>query len=619
MPSRSNGLVSAHVGFGALLLVLSGTLGSLLGKLLYGLKVPTRDGGTACFRKPWASTLFMFVGMAALVPIAPVIHRAEAYLRRHAAEGRRRAAAAAAPPTLLQRVSVGVSETGSGVSGATTPGNATPLEGYVTPGEDATMPPSGSGGVLGGKEPAPAGPSLKQIALVLIPTSCDLVATILQSVGLLSVTASVYQMMRGSEVLFAAALSMLFLHRRLNLWHASGIALCVLGIFLVGLASVWSGSSGAALDVPAARMVLGMVLIVASEAIQAGQVVTEDYFMSSSLQMEPLMVVGVEGLLGCGLMLLVVLPLVQALPGAEGEGVHEDSRETLFMLAHSRQLRLVTLVFVVGLAVYNLAGAPLRCNSRMLVTDSLGAVTRTVLETMRTLFVWLLDLLLYYVQPSAKGAAAWGEPWTRWSWLEAAGFAVLVAGTLVYAHGDLVLEKQLRAKARWARSASVRHARRRLALPPPALSPSPPGPQLRESLTSLLEHRHERQPMRATRIAGPARIRTAFQQVLALTRLDREIRRRHQAAAAALDSPGDEGRQPLIHPRWGSYSRNLQEGAGHTPPCPGSPPRPMGGAAHVVAGGAGAGAGAGGVGASPSRYATLPGGSPGQPLLSASP
>lgn len=30
----------------------------------------------------------------------------------------------------------------------------------------------------------------------------------------------------------------------------------------------------------------------------------------------------------------------------------------------------------------------------MLVTDSLGAVTRTVLETLRTLFVWLLDLLL---------------------------------------------------------------------------------------------------------------------------------------------------------------------------------------------------------------------------------
>ncbi len=32
----------------------------------------------------------------------------------------------------------------------------------------------------------------------------------------------------------------------------------------------------------------------------------------------------------------------------------------------------------------------------MLATDNLGAVSRTVLETIRTLMVWLLNLLLYY-------------------------------------------------------------------------------------------------------------------------------------------------------------------------------------------------------------------------------
>ena len=65
----------------------------------------------------------------------------------------------------------------------------------------------------------------------------------------------------------------------------------------------------------------------------------------------------------------------------------------------------------------------------MLVTDSTGAVTRTVLETTRTLFVWLLNLLLHYMTKSM----ALGEPWTTYSWLQAVGFVVLVLGTLTYA------------------------------------------------------------------------------------------------------------------------------------------------------------------------------------------
>ena len=51
----------------------------------------------------------------------------------------------------------------------------------------------------------------------------------------------------------------------------------------------------------------------------------------------------------------------------------------------------------------------------------MGAVTRTVIETMRTLFVWVLNMLLFYAGPAGVG-----EPWTKQSWLQALGFAVLV-------------------------------------------------------------------------------------------------------------------------------------------------------------------------------------------------
>lgn len=67
----------------------------------------------------------------------------------------------------------------------------------------------------------------REILLLGIPTAFDLVATILMNIGLLSVTASVYQMMRGAEMLFAALFAVLFLHRSLNKYHLGGIACCV--------------------------------------------------------------------------------------------------------------------------------------------------------------------------------------------------------------------------------------------------------------------------------------------------------------------------------------------------------------------------------------------------------
>jgi hypothetical protein len=74
---------------------------------------------------------------------------------------------------------------------------------------------------------APESGSLKETLLLSIPSFFDLVATILMNIGLLSVTASVYQMMRGAEMLFAALFAIAFLQRRLNRFHLYGILCCV--------------------------------------------------------------------------------------------------------------------------------------------------------------------------------------------------------------------------------------------------------------------------------------------------------------------------------------------------------------------------------------------------------
>jgi drug/metabolite transporter (DMT)-like permease len=138
-------------------------------------------------------------------------------------------------------------------------------------------------------------------------------------------------MMRGAEMLFAALFAVTFLGRRLNGLHAAGLAACVVGMSAVGAASLLSGEGSRTRVVPPAEMAMGMALIILSQAVQAGQLTFEDHFMSggSGVTLDPLLIVGWEGVLGTLAMVGFLLPLITVLPGVDGDGVHENTRDTL--------------------------------------------------------------------------------------------------------------------------------------------------------------------------------------------------------------------------------------------------------------------------------------------------
>lgn len=77
------------------------------------------------------------------------------------------------------------------------------------------------------------------------------------------VTASVYQMLRGAEILFSAIFAVTFLKRPLNKLHYGGIAGCLAGICLVGASSLLSPGSGGSSQ--AGMVLLGMALIVVAQ------------------------------------------------------------------------------------------------------------------------------------------------------------------------------------------------------------------------------------------------------------------------------------------------------------------------------------------------------------------
>ena len=65
--------------------------------------------------------------------------------------------------------------------------------------------------------------------------------------------------------------------------------------------------------------------------MQAAQVTMEDHVMAH-MGFAPLQVVGYEGALGTFAMAAILLPIVQALPGKDGEGIHENTLESWHMV-----------------------------------------------------------------------------------------------------------------------------------------------------------------------------------------------------------------------------------------------------------------------------------------------
>jgi hypothetical protein len=253
-----------------------------------------------------------------------------------------------------------------------------------------------------------------------LPALCDLTATSLMNVQLLYLEASVWQMLRGSTTIFSSIFCAFILkrpHFPYMWWSVLGV---VVALGVVGIAAVCS--TGAAQEgVTRAQTVLAIVLTLVAQLVQATQLVIEDFILHDMVT-HPLQLVGLKGFWGFVLCSSICLPAVQFLHGTEGNGIHEDLIDTFHMLGKSTLLLVFVILYVFFILGYNIGG--------MLVINVYSAVHRTILEGLRTLCIWVVQLILYYsVNASHKNL---GEPWTRWSFMQLSGFILLFTSTLMY-------------------------------------------------------------------------------------------------------------------------------------------------------------------------------------------
>jgi hypothetical protein len=247
----------------------------------------------------------------------------------------------------------------------------------------------------------------------LITCSFDVIGTTLGGIGLLYTYASVFQMLRGSIIVFSGILSVLFLKRKLYLYNWVGILVTTIGLVCVGLASVISESGR---DIK--QVLLGDGLIILGQLSNAIQMIIEEIFLKRR-NFHPLVVVGGEGLWGIVVMCALVLPVVYFIPGSD-DGHYENAIDGLVMIGHNMTLLALVLLYWLSIAFYNF--------SSLAVAKSLTTVHRTFIDALRTLCVWGAQLVIYY----AFNHTSLGEGWGKYSWVQLIGFALLITGTLIY-------------------------------------------------------------------------------------------------------------------------------------------------------------------------------------------
>ncbi|SZF04047.1 unnamed protein product [Blumeria hordei] len=263
--------------------------------------------------------------------------------------------------------------------------------------------------------------------LLSLPAMCDICGSTLMNVGLLFVVPSIYQMTRGALVLFVGLFSIIFLKQQLRPFQWFALLTVFLGVGIVGAAGAVYNDQNNIQNITSfytrtikilvvedqssevIRTIIGVSLIAAAQVFTASQFVLEEFILSK-YTLEPLELVGWEGLNGFSVT-LVLMVLMHFIVGQTPAGRYGyfDMIEGWREMTSSKSIATSSILVMISIGGFNYFG--------LCVTQNVSSTARSTIDTCRTLFIWLVSLLL---------------GWETFKWLQVLGFALLVYGTFLF-------------------------------------------------------------------------------------------------------------------------------------------------------------------------------------------
>lgn len=259
--------------------------------------------------------------------------------------------------------------------------------------------------------------------LLIIPALCDLIATALAMFGLQHVSVSLYQILRGSCIVFTALANKFILKKNVRKFQWVGICWNVVSIGLVGITATLSSNNRSSEELAVMTEkekdpLLGIFYILCGAVVQSIQYVFEERAMSDAVNVSPLVLTGMEGLWGTVICVVILYPAAWYFPGPD-HGCIENPFNTLKMISNSTAIQNMFCLYFVCVFAYNILA--------LLVTKMMDSVWHAILDNFRPITVWATDLFIFYFI-----TVSFGEGVSQYSWIQVLAVFVLIYGTLIY-------------------------------------------------------------------------------------------------------------------------------------------------------------------------------------------
>ena len=261
----------------------------------------------------------------------------------------------------------------------------------------------------------------------LFPALFDIMGTTISSISLTFLPSSIYQMFRGAIIIFTCSGSMLFLKSKFYRHHFFGIFIVVIGLCIVGLNAILNGNNATG-ENPA----FGIFLAILSQVFSSLLLITEEKLLKG-YETPPLKAVGLEGMWGVCVYIILLFGFYfiecNEWPEFLQNGVcirdsadennysirFENAIFALEQIYDSTKLKCYLSLYVLSIAFFNFSG--------LTISKNVSSTARTIVDTMRTIVIWVFFLTMPFVPEETK---------ETFSWLQLLGFSILILGSVIY-------------------------------------------------------------------------------------------------------------------------------------------------------------------------------------------
>ena len=262
--------------------------------------------------------------------------------------------------------------------------------------------------------------------IFILPALCDFFGSTIATFGLVYLSSSIYQMMRGILIIFVMILSILILKSKMLAHNYLGALILIIGLILTGISPMVEG------DDEENSEFKGIILIIISQIFSAIQYVVEEKIVRSYI-VDSFQMVGFEGMWG-SIVYIVVLIIFQFIKcndfnqnlkenicayrdNYDGNIYLEDTNFALKQMIKKKILILLFILYITSIGIFNISGINLMEYS--------SSAARAVLDNLRTILIWFYFLLI----PQSSNYEELEE---TFKYLQLLGFILIIIGNLIY-------------------------------------------------------------------------------------------------------------------------------------------------------------------------------------------